>query len=121
MSLGGRVLQIKTPLHIQDDLYYKVFNSEIALLEMLSSTILETFNVDLIGFLKTIRIMRTTRTDIGFMVRQVDFGGKALTKGRCFGGGDQWLDSLAPKQMSAIQRADRIPELQPLLFRKAKG
>lgn len=31
------------------------------------------------------------------------------------------VDSLTPKQMSAIQRAVRKPELQPLLFRKAKG
>lgn len=31
------------------------------------------------------------------------------------------VDSLTPKQMSAIQRAIRTPELQPLLFRKAKG
>lgn len=31
------------------------------------------------------------------------------------------VDSLTPKQMSAIQRAIRKPELQPLLFRKAKG
>jgi hypothetical protein len=31
------------------------------------------------------------------------------------------VDSLTPKQLSAIQRAVRNPELQPLLFRKAKG
>jgi len=31
------------------------------------------------------------------------------------------VDSLTPKQVSAIQRAVRKPELQPLLFRKAKG
>ncbi|MFA4827919.1 MAG: hypothetical protein WC855_02020 [Thermodesulfovibrionales bacterium] len=31
------------------------------------------------------------------------------------------VDSLTPKQMSAMQRAIRKPELQPLLFRKAKG
>src|SRR3990167_211818 len=31
------------------------------------------------------------------------------------------VDSLTPKQMSAIQRAIRTPVLQPLLFRKAKG
>lgn len=31
------------------------------------------------------------------------------------------IDSLTPKNISAIQRAVRTPELQPLLFRKAKG
>ncbi len=31
------------------------------------------------------------------------------------------VDSLTPKQMSAIKRAIRTPELQPLLFGKAKG
>lgn len=31
------------------------------------------------------------------------------------------VDSLTPKQLSAIQRAVRNPELQPLLFKKAKG
>jgi hypothetical protein len=31
------------------------------------------------------------------------------------------VDPLSPKQISAIQRVIRIPELQPLLFNKAKG